>query len=541
MNRILAVFYSLVFFFFSHQLQAQSEKISGKFRLTMIQARHEYLNNNFREALILYRQIHAEHPNNALINYRIGECHLALKNYDLAYDYFNNAKKIDESVDKDLYLNLGISLHRIGRLDEALSAFEKFKSVNKTKYVAQSPVEKYISQVHTAKAMMQNPVNVTIKNIGREINSRFDDYNPCITADGKTIIFTSRRPDTEGGRIDEMGDKKYYEDIYISQFDEQLGYWTDAEPIPGRINTKGHDASIGLSKDGKMLFVYRNDGINYIGDIFLSKYSSYSNKWSTPRPLSKTVNSTYFESSASITSDNEFLYFISERPKGSKGHGDIWVSRRISRYNWTEPINLGEPVNTSEDEISVFIHPDGRTLFFSSKGHKSMGGYDIFMSVLQDDSTWSEPVNLGYPINTVDDDVNFVISADYKTAFFSSVRKEGYGERDIYIIDLSNYDLFKSNNSKLSVFKGAVLKNDTNSTIVPRITVFDENNKKVSSFEVDEEDGQFYVTLQGDRSYKIKIEALGYQPIEEQFYLPYNADKMIVFEKNYKLNSQSSE
>lgn len=503
----------------------------------MAQARHAFLNHSYREALNLYRQVHTEHPDNALLNYRIGECHLALKNYELAYEYFQNAAKLDEKVNPDLYLNIGITLHRLERLDEAINAFEKFKSIRKPKYVAQSEVDKYIAQVNYAKVLMSNPAPVKIENLGREVNSRFDDYNPCITADGKILIFTSRRPDTEGGRIDEMGDKKYYEDVYISQYDEKYGYWSDAEPISGRINTKGHDASIGISKDGKMLFIYRNDGITYIGDIFLSKYSSISNKWNTPRPLSKTINSTYFESSASITSDNEYLYFVSERPKNGYGHGDIWVSRKISRYNWTEPINLGNTINTPEEEISVFIHPDGKTLFFSSKGHKSMGGYDIFMSVLKEDSTWSEPINLGYPINTVDDDFNFVISSDFKTAYYSSLRKDGFGERDIYKIDLSNYDLFKNRSADLAIFKGVVIKHeqDTSTSRVPQILILDENNKKISSLEADEEDGQFFITLPGNRTYHVKISLTGYKPIEDHFFLPYDTQKISVVEKVYKL------
>lgn len=521
---------------FSQAEETGSKKIKGKHKIKMSQARHEYLNGNPRVALNLFREVHREVPKNAIVNYRIAECHYAINNKELAVEYFKNAISLDEKVDKQAFFWYGMSLHRNGQLDEALSTFEKFKSTAKPPVIKQTNVDHFIAQVNEAKLQISKPINITIKNLGENVNSRFDDYSPSITADGKTMIFTSRRPDTQGGKVDEKSDNKYFEDIYISHYDANEDTWSEAEPIPGKINTPGHDASLGISKDGSMIFVYRNDGNLYIGDIFLSKISVSSNKWSTPKPLSKTVNSSYFESSASLSPDGKTLYFVSERPKGSVGHADIYVSKKISKYNWTEPKNIGSVINSKEDEISVFIHPDGKTLFFSSKGYKSMGGYDIFMSRMNDDSTWTEPMNLGYPINTVDDDLHFVLSADYKTAFYSSIKPSGMGERDLYEIDFSNYDMMQGMGAKLSILKGKVLINDTSLSNIPKIEIIDaETGKNVYSLETDEENREYFITLTGDRKYKITASASGHKSVSEEIYIPYTTEKTFVMEKVFDL------
>ncbi len=518
---------------------SKKQKIKGKHKIKMSQARHEYLNGNPRVALNIFREVHRDIPNNALINYRVAECHFAINNQELAIEYFKNAITINPSVDKQAYFWYGRSLHRKGHLDEALQAFEQFKKSAKPKLIKETEVDRYIAKVHEAKLQMSRPLNLPITNLGENVNSRFDDYAPSITADGKTMIFTSRRPDTQGGKVDEKSDNKYFEDIYITHFDWASNSWSEAEPIPGRINSPGHDASLGISKDGTMIFIYRNDGNLYIGDIFLSKISVSSGKWGNPKPLNKAVNSSYFESSASLTADGKTLYFVSERPKGSVGQADIYVSQRISKYVWSEPKNLGPVVNTKEDEIGVFIHPDGKTLFFSSKGHKNMGGYDIFMTRLQDDSTWSEPVNLGYPINTVDDDLHFVLSADYKTAYYSSIKPGGMGERDIYSIDFSSYDITQGYGEKLSILKGKVLINDTSLSNVPKIVVSDaQSGKVIASVETDEETREFFLIVPGDKKYKVSASASGHASKTEEMYVPYTADKTFVMEHVFDLSSQ---
>jgi hypothetical protein len=302
--------------------------------------------------------------------------------------------------------------------------------------------------------MMANPVNVKMTSAGDGINTEeHHEYHPSITADGRIMVFTSRRPDTEGGKRWE-GDNDFYEDIYISYWSDSIGGWAPAVPIPGKINSVGHDASLSISPDGRQLFVFKNKNA---GDIFVSKTRMNKNatdaiadgsadaarlmslnRWSKAYSLGANVNSGYWDSNASISSDKRIIYFASERPRG-KGNGDIWMARKLSTNKWDGAVNLKE-INTIEDEKGVFVAADRKTIFFSSKGHRNMGGYDIFRSVRQEDGTWSEPENLGYPINTPNDEVDFSLTADGNTAYYSTKGSEN-GKYDIIRIDLSNYNL----------------------------------------------------------------------------------------------------
>jgi hypothetical protein len=317
--------------------------------------------------------------------------------------------------------------------------------------------QELMSKCEATVYMMANPVDVKITSAGESINTEENhEYHPSVTADGRIMVFTSRRSDTEGGKRYE-GDNDWHEDVYITYWSDSLNDWAPAVPIPGAINTGGHDANLSISPDGRQLFTFKNQNA---GDIFVSKTRMNKNatdaiadgsseaarlmslnRWSKAYSLGKNVNSGYFDSNASLTADSKTMFFISERPMGAKGNGDIWTSAAISTTEWGKAENVSA-LNTIEDEKSVFIAPDGKTLFFSSKGHKNMGGYDIFKSVKQADGSWGEPQNLGYPINTPGDESEFTITADGKTAYYS-VKGSVNGKYDIMKIDLSNYSLIE--------------------------------------------------------------------------------------------------
>jgi outer membrane protein OmpA-like peptidoglycan-associated protein len=254
------------------------------------------------------------------------------------------------------------------------------------------------------------------------------------------MIFTSRREGGIGiGNVDK--DLEFFEDIYISEFKD--GEWQPAQNIGTNINTEYHDASIGLSGDGKTLFLYKDENG---GDIYVSNKRK-DDTWSKPEPLSHNINSSYNENSVSISPDGQTLFFTSDRP-GGKGGIDIYMSKLDKKGNWGKPTNMGAPINTNADEDGPFIDYDGKTLYFSSRGLEGMGGYDIF--VTEYDSTakkWSEPVNIGYPINTPDEDIYFVKSGDQRFGYYASVKDGGAGEKDIYKVaipdNLQNYDKLK--------------------------------------------------------------------------------------------------
>ena len=420
----------------------------GLDKIKLQKARHLYLINNYAEALDLYQALYKTSQGNAMLSYRMAECYYKMKHYESAANHLEKAYRIAPDVHKELHLLYGKALHRLDELERAQEHYETCKkqleeaakgaikeALGKNKLLI-AEVDDLIERVQYARELTQNPVNVTIENMGEVINSPFEDYGPSLSADGKTMIFTSRRVGSKGGLM--APDHKYYEDIYITTWNEEKNRWYIAEGIQGRLNTDEHDASLSISPDGTMIYVYKNiEGVTKSGDIYCSKLSS-SGKWGAPRPLGKTINTTYFESHACVTADAKTLFFISERKNGF-GRGDIYMAKRISRKEWSEPQNLGARINTKGDEVSVYVTPDGNTLFFSSEGHKTMGGYDIFKSTYED-GKWTKPVNLGYPINTVGDDVHFVLGADGKKAYYSTFNpNEGLGERDIYEIDMTNY------------------------------------------------------------------------------------------------------
>lgn len=499
---------------FSNNAFSQDDKTGMVgYKMKMADARHQYLNGNIRGGLLVYRELLKEFTNDAVINFRMGECYFDLKEWELSVEYYQNAKNIDDKVVPELYYKLGEAYHRNNQLDKAKEALTTFQTSASKKILKSYDVSKLLSQVDYATKMTASPVKVDIINLGKNINSRGGDYAPSISADGKTMIFTSRRSDTKGGGVDKAGDYKYFEDIYIAEWDSVNNEWGKALPIEGKLNTEGHDASLSISPDGKQIYIYRNDGSLYIGDIFVSKKRS-SGTWGNPQALDKPINSSYFESSASLSADGNRLYFVSEREQkkyNPQGKGDIYVVEKISKSTWGEPVNLGSVINTPEDEISVFIHPDGKTLFFSSKGHLSMGGYDIFMTKMQEDGTWSKPENLGYPINTVDDDVHFVLGTDGKIAHYSTVKKDGLGERDIYKIDMSNYDLLKGVQTNLSIIQGVVEAQLDGAKISAEIAFTDASGKVVGKTLTDEE-GNYFITLPGNAKYDISVTADGYKP-----------------------------
>lgn len=522
MKNRFTILISLLLFLGTFSVNAQ-DKTTGKigYKMKMSEARHEYLNGNIRGGLLIYRELMKEFTNDAMVNYRMGECYLDLKDWSLAAEYFQNAKNIDENVVPELYYKLGVAYHRNNQLDKAAEAFNTYLPKSKKKDRDLYDVNSMLTQVDYAKKMISTPVKVEITNLGKNINSRGGDYSPSISADGKTMIFTSRRSDTKGGGVDKAGDYKYFEDIYLSEWDSVKEDWGKALPIEGKLNTEGHDASLSISPDGSQIFIYRNDGKIYIGDIFVSKKRT-SGSWGNPKDLEKPINSSYFESSASLSADGNKLYFVSEREGkkyGAQGRGDIYVVEKITKSTWGEPKNLGPVINTPKDEISVFIHPDGKTLFFSSKGHLSMGGYDIFMSKLQMDGTWSKPENLGYPINTIDDDVHFILSTDGKIGYYSTVRTDGLGERDIYKIDLSNYDLLKGVQVNLSILKGKISSTGKDEPVQAEIEFKNDKGEIIAKTTADDE-GNYFITLSGNQKYSLSITGEGFESLNNEVTLP---------------------
>jgi len=489
----------------------------------MFKAEQKFFAADYAGALLIYQDVLGGKPNDANVIGHIASCYFEMGNIPEAQKNAEQAKGIDEKAFENTSLILGKIYHSQEKLDEADVEYKFYKTlVGEGKKATESDVDMYIAQIATAKELMAKPVDVKLENMGAVINSEYDDKAPMVSADGKTMIFTSRRPG-KSSAIDEEGDKKYFEDIYISKWDTLKKTWSEAELIPGAINTEGHDACTSISPDGKNIYIYKNeiDAESRGGDIYVSRLSS-SGKWGAPKSMGKPINTTYFEGGGCISPDGKSFYFISER-QGGLGHADIYVIKKVSRSEWDKPVNMGPDINTSEDEGGLFIAPDGKTLFFTSKGHNSMGGYDMYKTILEN-GKWSKPQNLGYPINTVNNDMCFSLSVDAQTGYFTSDRKGGLGERDIYKVDLTNYPVLQkemkaavaNDGPVMAILKGDVFNASDGNAIEAELNIFDETGAKVGSTSSSADGGEYFITLLAGKTYQVKIDLKGYKPIDEK-------------------------
>jgi len=495
----------------------------------VIAARVEFNKNNVRGALTIYREVLETEPNNSNALFGISECHYNLKRYKLALEYLDKAVAVNPKVSSQTNLYYGQIYHRIAQLDDAITYYQKYQATMKPGSYDYNMALKYINECNYAKEMMKNPKDVTIKNLGEEVNSRYDDYTPSISADGKTLIFTARRIDTKGGQMDTQGDYRYFEDIYSSKWNESEGMWERAFAVEGELNTETHDAALSIFPDGTGMYVYKNT-VTTTGDIYYSVYNKDNDTWNTAVKMPRPINTTYFESSISITADGQPVYFISERPEGH-GQGDIYVATKEGG-NWTNPKNLGPVINTEFDEKFVFIHPNGRTLYFASDGHLTMGSYDIFKTEMIN-GVWSKPVNLGYPINTVNEESTFSLTSDNKTMMIAAEYDDSFGERDIYAIDVSRYPLISQGYEEnlygqiaVSFFnaKGKSIKGGF-------VEVFSvETGESVAKGRTDKM-GEFKTTLPGDKIYKVAIKYEEYsQEKEARLNLTNDGDAIVPIE-----------
>ncbi len=375
-------------------------------------------------------------PENIWANYMAGKTYLETVNKERASMYFERVFALDPNFRYDILYSIGRGYQYGLHFEEALNYYNKYKekTLNDVNYrgkdkVQLREVEQRISECQNGQEYLKNPKHYAIVNVSEKVNSPWPDYGPVLNEDETVLIFTSRRQEENlNENVDE--DNFYFEDIFISEKDAK-GEWSPARNIGEPVNITYHSSNLALSADGKTLFQYRDDNG---GDIFFSTLEA-DGSWSYPEPLSEYINSSFAEKSVSISQDGNLLFFSSNRP-GGLGGIDIYMSKKDDKGKWSRSVNLGPTINTEFDDESPFIDYDGKTLYFSTKGRKGMGGYDIFKSVY--DSTandWSEPVNIGYPINTPDNDVFFVSTKDGKRGYYASVRDDGQGYTDIYMVN----------------------------------------------------------------------------------------------------------
>lgn len=460
----------------------------------------------YADALPFFLYLYKQDPTNMNLAFKIGVCYHGLrKDRAQAIPYLEkavNAVSLDYKgsayaeryAPTMAYKFMGDAYHLNYQFDAAIDAYDKFIASytnikNRDKEIIAEANQK-IAMCNAGKRLVADPIKVNIVNLGSAVNSAHADYSPVLSADQERLYFTSRRPGSTGAELD--ADGNFMEDIYMST--KTRSGWSKAENIGLPLNTKWHEATVGISPDGQTILIYKDD--EGIGNIYSTSLNG--DKWSEPVKLNNNINTKHWEPSAFISADGNTLYFTSNRPGGYGGR-DLYTSTKSSDGDWGNATNMGPVINTPFDEDAPYIHPDGVTLAFSSNGHNTMGGFDIFTSTLSYDGTWSNPENIGYPINTTDDDIFYMTSPDGKKAYFSSFRANGQGGKDIYELTF-----LQKKPTPLTLIKGNVNYAVGNLSNKVQIIITDnETEQVVGVYNANTNTGEFLFILIPGRNYNI--------------------------------------
>ncbi len=460
------------------------------------QAKVLLANEDYEEAAKVYKRLLPVDPLFVEVQHDMGVCLVNLPGQkDRAVQYFERG--VEGNYIESFY-ELALARHRQQRFDDAVALFDQYRQRN-GRMVKDVEVERRKAMSIHAKELTAAPVEMEIRNMGPMINSSAHDYCPLVTADGNTMYFTSRREGTTGNMKDPYG--QWFEDIYSARRIDEI--WTNAISAGAPLNTLVHDATVGLSPDGSSMIIYRTQQNLVSGDLYEARM--HARKWQQPELMTPRINSEHHEPSASIAPGGQEVYFTSDRPGGFGGR-DIYRIRRLPNGEWSLPLNLGPTVNTKFDEDAPFMHSDGTTLFFSSNGHNTMGGYDIFKTVLTDYDMngWAEPVNMGYPLNTVNDDIYFCLSEDGRTGYFSSERAEGMGMQDIYQVTFPNTQLDHM------VVHGLVA-DAGDEPLKARVLLMDATGEEiVGVYNTNARTGRFLMILKPLQEYHMSVESAGF-------------------------------
>jgi hypothetical protein len=460
---------------------------------------------NYEDALGDYLQLLNQDNKNENYNYNVGVCYL---NSNLgkgkAVPYLEIVTRKEKHDPNANYL-LGRAYQYANRFDDAINTFKKFKDDAKGTVFNLADADLQIQHCINAKELMKYPVDVIFQNLGKTINSEYNDYYPFVTANESFIVYNTKRPEKNA---EEQLNGAYKNSIYISKVIE--GNYSKAEVIGSPINTGNTGMEvIGLSANGESMLLFNPEGQGK-GNIYISTMSKGGN-FSKPEKLDAAINSGGDEIAASISADGSALYFASNR-KGGFGGTDIYVCKKQSTGKWSEPLNAGADINTIYDEDFPNLSPDGKVLYFSSKGHTSMGGYDIFKSNIDEFAKYfTKPKNLGFPINTTDDDMNFRISKNGKYGYIASAKAGGQGDFDIYRVTFNEVE------SDYSVIIGEfkIKENETINYSDVFITVTNNiSNELMGNYLPNPANGRFIVILPPGK-YQMSVEAPGFKTINK--------------------------
>ena len=447
--------------------------------------------DRFVEAWMLKAQINKEAGNN-----------------DEAISDFEKALAIDPGYFPEGYMVLGQVEYSLGRYAEALTSVDRYINQGNFEKVSKAGALDFKSKCNFAIGEVEHPVPFDPVNLGDSVNSDKNEYWPSLSVDESTLVFTVLDPKDPSRPI---GFGNMQEDFYYSEKRPGDG-WSKRKNFGAPLNSPDNEGAQSLSPDGRFLYFTacnREDGEGMC-DIYLSE--NKNGKWTVPMNLGRSINTSYSEKHPSISADGRTLFFASDRP-GGKGGLDIWYSVKSPGGGWMPPVNAGDSINTPGNEQSPFIHPDGRTLYFASEGHMNMGKGDIFISRLRDDGTWGEAKNLGYPINTFNNEIGLIVNSAGDRAYFSSDRLKGRG-MDIYAFDL--YPAARP--ASVSYMKGRVYDAETFKGLKAQFQLIDLATGKVAVESRSREgEGDFLVPLPTGHNYALNVSHPGYMFYSEHF------------------------
>ena len=439
----------------------------------------------------------------------LGEVYTELKKYDQAVAALNQAVALNPDFFPNTFFNLAYIHYQNRNFENAAKNFQVFVNREDVAETSREKARDYLLRCNFIIHALNNPVDFNPVSLGDSINSKYDEYWPSLTADEEMLVFT-RQVLREPTGSQSMQNKR--EDFYYSKKIDDT--WTKASELGYPINTDMNEGAQSLSVDGRLMYFTacnRDDGYGSC-DIYVSVKEGEN--WSAPVNLGPPINSAAWEAQPSVSPDGKTLYFVSNRAGGSGGM-DIWKSEMNRQGLWSAPVNLGKLINTSGDEMSPFIHHDNQTLYFSSNGLIGMGGFDLFKSGKDEAGKWTEPINLGYPINTFYDETGLFVTASGKRAYFSSDRLEGAGK------DIFNFDLHEgARPASVSYIKGIVYDAGNKRRLAAKFELIDLATKELIMESVsDIRNGEFLVTIPADRDYALNVSKPEYLFYSENFSL----------------------
>ncbi len=477
----------------------EDEKLTNKQAKELLeQAEQNFEDQNYIDALDKFKQLYEYKPSDLYYKLMMGICYTySPEEKEKAIDIIEQVKVTNPEYNLvNFYLGKAYAVNY--DFDKAVTLFNMYLSNSSGSDEEEVGLaNKMIQNCKNAKEILADTIKQNIvENIQFPINSQYSEYVPVISADESVMIFTYRGVNSKGAdkQNQSMGSVDYNEDVFISY--KKNGEWTEPVSIGDNINTDGHDAAIALSVDGQTLFIYKSEN-NNMGDIYVSKLNG--SNWSKPEKLKGDVNKNdSWEGSASLSANGKILYFASDR-EGGRGGRDLYKAELQSDGSWGNVQNLGYTINTAFNDDAPFIHPDNKTLYFSSEGHTSIGGYDIFYTKMDEYGNFGDAVNIGYPINTINDDRYFVLAADGKTGYYSGGGENSIGEQDIFRIITG-----KVGKPLLALLLGNVYFDDAPTGSFMNLYRAD-NGELEGTFKSNSETGKYVMALTPGR-YEIEVE-----------------------------------